>query len=593
MPFRSSPLLAAARPAASPTDARATMPERTQRAAALLLRAPVATVCLLDDGPRGALPWGAAPPAGLPCAVTPAAPLHAEVMRRQAPLVIDDARTVHVPAFAAALQAQAWQSFVAVPLVTAAGVVRGVLAVADVVPRAWRSDEVASLADLASLAADAHGATVDEGARWVRDVAQREAQGARRKSEQWLALVFNSTSDLTFLMSVEERGRYRCVAVNDSYLAITGYAESEVVGRELGEILPPVAARRAAAFYAEAVRTGEPLHYEEFVQLPVGVLQIETRLTPIVEDDGRCTYLLGVARDVTARRRAEDELRAAKEDAELARAAAEAACREAERASQAKSDFLSRMSHELRTPLNSVIGFANVLRANRGGRFDERELGYVARVAANGEHLLALVDDLLDLARIDAGRMSLVPCAVPVGALVRSTVASFEAELAELPVTLSAEVPAGVGRIDADPTRLQQVLTTLVAHALRRTPRGIITVRVIADERTGQPLRLEVQDTGAAIPADRLAALFEPFDQPGAAGTAVHGRSGSGSGLGLALCRSLCQHMGFALVVRSGDAIGSTFAIDLAPTGAPVAPAAPVEAAPAAHPRGPRLVAAR
>ena len=561
MVFSSLPLLDAVRPDGALADRGATTAERAQRSAALLLRVPVATVCLLDGGGRGSAGRDGLPAGALPCATSPAAALYAEVVRRRGALAVADAAAMVVPAMATALRALAWQSFLGVPLLGPGGVVRGVLAVADVVPRSWRGDEIAALADLAALVAEAHGAPDDEGARWIRDVAQREAQEARRKSEHWLALVFNGTADLTFLMDVEGDG-FRCLAVNESYLAVTGYAEAEVVGRTIWEILPPAAAEQAAARYRAVVRDGEPMQYEEVVRLPVGEVQVETLLTPISGEDGRCRYLLGVARDVTARRRTEDGLRAAKEDAERARVAAETARCEAERASQAKSDFLSRMSHELRTPLNSVIGFANVLRSSRTARLDEREAAYLDRIVANGEHLLALVGDLLDIARIEAGRLPLAPSPVPLGALVRTTVASLEPETVDRPVLLRAEVPASAGRVVADPTRLQQVLVNLVANALRCTPRGTVTVRVLTDDADGRPLRLEVEDTGIGIPPERLEAIFEPFEQ-GSAGGAGQGDSG----LGLAISRSLCEHMGFALRVRSTVGQGSVFAIEFEPEG--------------------------
>ena len=556
MVFSSLPLLDAVRPDGAFADRGATMAERAQRSAALLLRVPVATVCLLDGGGRGSAERDGLPAGALSFATSPAAALYAEVVRRRGALAVADAAAMVVPAMATALRALAWQSFLGVPLLGPGGVVRGVLAVADVVPRSWRADEIAALADLAALVADAHAGPDDEGARWIKDVAQREAQEARRKSEQWLALVFNGTADLTFLMDVDGDG-FRCLAVNESYLAVTGYAEAEVVGRTIWEILPPAAAERAAERYRAVVRDGEPMQYEEIVRLPVGEVQVETLLTPISGEDGRCRYLLGVARDVTARRRAEDGLRAAKDDAERARVAAETARREAERASQAKSDFLSRMSHELRTPLNSVIGFANVLRNDRTGRRDEREAAFLDRIVANGEHLLALVGDLLDIARIEAGRLPLAPSPVPIGALVRATVASFEPETMERPVLLRAETPASAGSVVADPTRLQQVLVNLVANALRRTPRGTVTVRLLTDDADGRPLRLEVEDTGVGIAPERLDAVFEPFEQG-----SVGGGGQGDSGLGLAISRSLCEHMGFALRVRSTMGQGSVFAIE-------------------------------
>ena len=565
MAFRTSPLLHAALPAPhfAPT-ARDGALARARRLAASLLGAPVGWTWLERRGDAG---QGSDAAGDALVADTAGAQLGREVIARGAPLVVADAVRAGSAPLRHALLAHGWRSFVAVPLLGPDGTALGALAVADVRPRSWREEDVVALGELASLAtmaATAGGADRD----WLSALAHREAQDARRKSEELLALVFHGTPDITFLLSVDEAREasgeadpFRFVAVNDACLELTGLAAEQVLGRRVSEVLPPPLLAVQLARFRQVARVGEPLCYEERLRLPLGPATVEVTLTPIVgEQDDRCLYLLGVARDVTLRRRAEEELRAARDQAERARAAAEEAQAAAERASQAKTDFLSRMSHELRTPLNSVIGFANVLRANRGHQLDARELGYVDRIVSNGRHLLSLITDLLDISRIEAGKMPLATSPVPLAPLVRSTLASFEPQLQGRPVELRVELPSTLERLETDATRLQQVLINLVGNALKFTPDGSVTVRVLADPDTGRALRLEVEDTGVGIPQEQQEAVFHPFEQ-GEAGTQ---RALGGTGLGLTISRALCQLLGYRLTLRSAPGAGSLFTVHFA-----------------------------
>ncbi|MHB1223209.1 MAG: ATP-binding protein [Gemmatimonadaceae bacterium] len=490
------------------------------------------------------------------------------VVAAVAPLVIGDppARDSLAGGGGAALAAEladrGWRACLAVPLLGPDEAVIGVLMAADRQPRSWTVDDVAALDDLATIAADGYSVAGGNGVRWLNEIALREAQVARRKNEERLSLIFNSTSDLTFLLAVEGERRYRCVAVNESYLAITGMSERAVIGRRLEEFLTPEAADRTIDRYDAAIALGEPVRHEDDVQSPAGPIIVETTLTPIFDADGGCCYLLGVAHDVTGRRDAERRLREEKTAAEAARSTAE-------RASQAKTEFLSRMSHELRTPLNSVIGFANILLSNRGQRLDSRDISYLERIVTNGQHLLAIISDLLDISRIEAGKMPVTMAAVPLGPLVRTTAAGFEAQLAGRPVTLHLDLPPTIARIQTDATKLQQVLINLVGNAMKFTDGGTITIRVVTDATTARPLRVEVEDTGIGIPAHRQAAIFAAFEQAETGTTRAYG----GTGLGLAISRSLCHLLGFDLGVRSTDGQGATFIVDLAP----LAPAADAE----------------
>jgi signal transduction histidine kinase len=252
-----------------------------------------------------------------------------------------------------------------------------------------------------------------------------------------------------------------------------------------------------------------------------------------------------VGRDIRRRLRAEEEARHAKEIAEAA--------------SRAKSEFLAMMSHELRTPLNSVIGFSNVLLRTRKGLGEEREVLYLRRIRAGGKHLLALIDGVLDLSKIEAGRMRVDRAPVALDDLVADIVASFEGQLRDRPIALETEVPASVSPIMTDPAKLQHVLTNLIGNAVKFTDRGRVVVRVIVDPASRRPQRIEVSDTGIGIPADRQAAIFEAFEQADVSTARRYG----GTGLGLALSKSLCDVMGYRLQVESRLGEGSTFTVVL------------------------------
>jgi CheY-like chemotaxis protein len=231
---------------------------------------------------------------------------------------------------------------------------------------------------------------------------------------------------------------------------------------------------------------------------------------------------------------------------------------EAEGANRAKSQFLANMSHELRTPLNSVIGFTNILLKNKAGTLGERELGFLDRVLANGRHLLSLINEVLDLAKIEAGRMELDVAPVSLEELVEETVAQLEGQAREQEVVLAWRCPPGLPEVPTDAPKLRQVLINLVGNALKFSAGGRVTVRVLADG--GEVQGIAVEDTGVGIPQDRLDAIFEAFQQADGSTTREYG----GTGLGLAISRSICQLLGYDLEVESEVGTGSTFTVQMA-----------------------------
>ncbi len=232
--------------------------------------------------------------------------------------------------------------------------------------------------------------------------------------------------------------------------------------------------------------------------------------------------------------------------------------RRAEAASRAKSDFLARMSHELRTPLNSVVGFTNLL-LRREATPPEIARDYLGRIKSNGVYLLALINDILDITRIERGRLDIKMEPVDLEVLVRETVSQLESRIHGGNASMSVQAPDVLLPLRADEVRLRQVLVNLVGNAIKFTPSGWIQVAIRADDG-GRPFAVDVTDTGVGISPQQMERVFAAFEQGDGSTTRRFG----GTGLGLAISRSLCEGMGFTLSVVSAEGQGSTFTIGCA-----------------------------
>ena len=270
--------------------------------------------------------------------------------------------------------------------------------------------------------------------------------------------------------------------------------------------------------------------------------------------------------DITARMEAEEALRRAHGDlerrvaartAELGEAnlALQVATLEAETANRAKSDFLSRMSHELRTPLNAILGFAQILQMRDLGPRDNQSLDYILRA---GRQLLELINEVLDIARIEAGRLTCSLEPVDLGLNLHEVVQLTAPLAAQRRVVVHSEVDATAGLyVQADQQRLKQVLLNLLSNAIKYNRLGG-QVHLSCSSQEGKRLRLLVTDTGAGLRTEDLPKLFTPFERLAAAQTDVEG-----TGIGLAICRQLVELMGGSIGVESTEGVGSTFWFEL------------------------------
>ena len=229
----------------------------------------------------------------------------------------------------------------------------------------------------------------------------------------------------------------------------------------------------------------------------------------------------------------------------------------AEEANRAKINFIAKISHELRTPLSAIIGFAQILLQNKNGNLLPQDLDFLQRILANGTDQLQLINTLLDLSKMEAGRMDLKLTPVAIDLLAEDIVKQMESRKRTANVKLAVDVPTPVQPIYTDEVKLKEVLVNLIDNALKFTERGQVLVRVHADPLSRRPVRLEIMDTGKGIPQEHLARIFEPYHQ-------VQGqseRTASGTGLGLAISKSLCELLGYRLDVQSQVGTGSSFSI--------------------------------
>jgi signal transduction histidine kinase len=229
--------------------------------------------------------------------------------------------------------------------------------------------------------------------------------------------------------------------------------------------------------------------------------------------------------------------------------------RELEEASRHKSEFLANMSHELRTPLNAVIGFSDVLRDQMFGELNEKQMDYVNDIHTSGRHLLTLINDILDMSKIEAGRMDLQVSSFNLPEVLRNSVSLLRERATRQGITLSLEVDASIDGIDADERLLKQVLFNLLSNALNFTDRGG-RVEVVAQDR-GNDVAISVRDDGAGIAPEDQARIFLEFEQAGKS------KAQEGTGLGLALSRRFVELHGGRLTVDSAPGKGSTFIFTL------------------------------
>ncbi|HET6450040.1 MAG TPA: ATP-binding protein [Spirochaetia bacterium] len=346
--------------------------------------------------------------------------------------------------------------------------------------------------------------------------------------------------------------------VNGKFSRLTGYSREEVTGKNPRLLKSGAQGPEVYAELWQTIRAGREWRGELCNRKKNGELYWElASISAVHAADGSIAHYLAIKEDITDRKGMEALLR-------QATAAAEAA-------SRAKSRFLADMSHELRTPLNSILGFSQLMELQGSDSLSDKQREYLRWIREGGEHLLEMVNDVLDLSKVEAGKVELEKSGIDPGLLIRRVLTTVRTLAAKKHLRLVMSVPDHLGILDADEVRIKQVLYNLLSNAIKFTP---AEKRIGVDARgEAGTLVLRVWDEGIGIPAADLPRLFEPYTQS-------RSRHGEGTGLGLAIVKRLVELHEGTVSVESVVDTGSSFTVRI--PGLHPAPApAPRDAAPA------------
>jgi len=342
---------------------------------------------------------------------------------------------------------------------------------------------------------------------------------------------------------------------NEGAQRIKGYRREEIVGRHFSTFYTAEDNARGKPEWEleTATRDGRVEDEAWRVRKDGSLFWANVVITALRNASGELIGFAKVTRDLSERKAAEQ--RALADAKRIA---------ETEAASRAKSEFLAVMSHELRTPLNAIAGYTQLLELEIPGAVNEKQRVILERIARSHRHLLGLINDILNLARIEAGRVEYRIETVALHDLVSEVLPMIEPQLAKKEMSYEAEIPVDTVVL-ADREKAQQIFINLLGNAVKFTPpRGSISVRAAVDPERPCLVAMSVQDNGVGIPVDKLEMIFDPFVQVDPS----HTRTTEGSGLGLSISRDLARGMGGDLVVRSAVGEGSTFTLTL-PLAAP------------------------
>ncbi|WOD36989.1 PAS domain S-box protein [Nodosilinea sp. E11] len=398
------------------------------------------------------------------------------------------------------------------------------------------------------------------------DISDRKQAEARlREQEQFLRSIYEGVSQPIFVSQVGADGSVRMDGLNPAGEALLGKSTAEIAGKTLAEVFAPAEAAELLQRHQFCITARQAVSFEENINFHGQPHWIISTYTPLLNQSGTVFRVVGTVFDITDRKLAEDALKTLNQELEQRVQDRTQALRQAtelaEAASQAKSMFLANMSHELRTPLNAILGFSQLMAREADlGSANHRSLEIINR---SGEHLLELINDILEMAKIEAGQLSLNPVDFDLDALLNAVADLFDVRARGKGLELIVNRhPALPSYLHSDEAKLRQVLINLISNAVKFTARGQICLRVAATQdwlnRPGVGSRLSISftvtDTGIGIATADLNRLLEPFVQAHQ-GAGIH----EGTGLGLAISRQFVRLLGGEITIESEPGLGSAF----------------------------------
>lgn len=375
----------------------------------------------------------------------------------------------------------------------------------------------------------------------VRDITlQKESENKIKENEKQLRVITDSVPVLISYVDANQCFRFNNRAYEDWF----GLSRDEICGKHIKELFGDMAYERTKK-YIEKALSGELCSHETLMPYKYGPLRyVRAEFIPDIDEQGQCNGFFSCTADVTMQKESEKEIINSREEAVLA--------------NKAKSQFLTNMSHDLRTPLNSIIGFSQLLGFDQTKTLTKAQKENIERIEISGKHLLTLINEILDLSRIESGNLSISLENVSIAEIIVEVYAYAQPIAQRYGIELVDETHKDkTVFVIADKTRLKQVLLNLVSNAIKYNSKNG-TVTIFMEKINDTNLRINVSDTGPGIPTEHHVALFEPFNRLDADKTNIEG-----SGIGLSIAKQLTEKMNGNIGLDSVVGKGSNFYIDI------------------------------
>jgi PAS domain S-box-containing protein len=375
------------------------------------------------------------------------------------------------------------------------------------------------------------------------DITERKlAEEVLQISEKQLSTIYKTVGDVIYYVSIEAEGIYRFISVSQTFYNVTGLSPEMIIGKLVTEVIPEPSLSIVLRKYMQAIEEKTMIKWVETSEYPTGKLIGEVSITPVVDNNGLCTHLVGSVHDITNMKLAEEELIKAKN--------------KAEESDRLKTAFLHNISHEIRTPMNAIVGFTALL--SEPGIDETSKALFIDTITQSSDHLLAIINDIIEISNIEAGILKYSREEVNINKLIHRLYDQFSPKAIQKNLVFLIDTPLNDREaiIILDKTKFVQILSNLLTNAIKFTEKGIIKFGYIT---AGQFLNFYVSDTGIGIAGDQLERIFDRFYQV----EHTLERHFEGTGLGLSISKAFVELLGGRIWVESELGKGSSFYFSL------------------------------